>query len=285
MTTPAPGGSTSAAPDGDQFARGTMGSFRAAKELLSQAVDKIRKEWDAMVARINALLERLEHELNNDSVWATISEWWTEKIKDAVEKVHSLIKVIGQQVSEVLASVDKVVAGSVPVLSLFEVGLDWAVKVNTPLSDLGPDMTGSGAIDAWRGPAKETYEKRVRDQIDAVEAATGKVKTVGNWLAEVAAANTAYMVSLADRAADVVGALVAVIIDATETASGAVTQIVITLQHTSELIGEIVKQTLQYLANLANRMAEVVKQITAVAGEYGDHTGLPGGKWPTPVNA
>jgi hypothetical protein len=280
MTQPTPG-----SPDGDQFAQGTLGSFRAAKDLLAQLVDKIRKEWDAMVARINALLERLEHELNDDSIWSTISEWWTSKIKDAVEKVHKLVQQLGGQVSEVLASLEKVVAGSVPVLSLFEVGLDWAVKVNTPLSDLGPDMTGSGAVDAWRGPAKVTYEKRVLDQIDAVEATTGKVKAVSSWLAEVAAANTAYMVSLADRGAEVVGALVAMIIDATETASGAVTQLVITLQHTSELIGEIVKQTLQYLVNLANRMAEVIKQITTVAGEYGDHTGLPGGKWPSPVNA
>lgn len=276
---------TNPTPDGDQFAAGTLGMFRQSKDLLSKVVEQIRKEWDAMVARINELLTRLEHELNNDSIWSTISEWWTDKIKDAVEKIHTLVKEIGGKVSEILASLDKVVAGSIPVLSLFDVGLDWAVKVNTPLSELGPDMTGSGAVDAWRGPAKETYEKRVRDQIDAVEATTGKVKTVATWLAEVAAANTAYMVSMADRAAEVVGALVALVIDATETAAGAVTQIVITLQHTSELIGEIVKQTLQYLANLANRMAEVVKQITTVAGEYGDHTGLPGGKWPQPVNA
>lgn len=272
-------------PDGDEFAGATLGQFRTAKDLLSVAVGNIRKEWDALVKRINDLLARLEKELNNDSVWATLSEWWTDKIKDAVERVHVLVKEIGQKVSDALGTLDKVVAGSVPVLSLFDVGLDWAVKVNTPLSELGPDMTGGGAIDAWRGPAKVTYEKRVLDQIDAVEATTGKVKTVASWLGTVAEANTAYMVQLADRAAEIVGALVAVVIDGAETAGGAITQIVITLQHCSELIGECVKQALQYLTNLANRLASVVKQITDVAGEYGDHTGLPGGKWPSPVNA
>jgi hypothetical protein len=83
----------------------------------------------------------------------------------------------------------------------------------------------------------------------------------------------------------VVGALVAVVVDGAETAAGAITQIVITLQHLSEFIGECVTQVLQYTVNLANRLAEVLKQITTLAGEYGDHTGLPGGRWPQPVNA
>jgi hypothetical protein len=146
-------------------------------------------------------------------------------------------------------------------------------------------MTGSGKIDSWRGPAKLTYEKRVLDQIDAVTSTVGKVKATSGWLADVAEANTAYMVELGERAAEVVGALVAVVIDGAETASGAVTQIVITLQHLSEFIGTAVTQVLQYVLNLANRLAEVLKLINTLAVEYGDHTGLPGGKWPAPVNA
>lgn len=278
MTQPQPDAST-------EFAPVIMSGFRQGVTLLEKGLEGVKREWDALIKRINDLLARVQKELNNDSIWATISEWWTEKIADAVGKVKKLIDEIGKKVSQILEATQKAVNGSVPVGSLFEVGLDYASKVLPPLSDLGNDMTGSGAIDAWRGPTKITYEKRVQDQIAAVTGSVDKVKATSNWLAEVAAANTAYMVSLGERVAEIVGALVAVVIDATETASGAVTQIVITLQHLSEFIGTIVTQSLQYLLNLANRLAEVLKQITGLANEVGDRSGLPGGKWPQSVNA
>jgi uncharacterized protein YoxC len=272
------------APSDSEFAPNIMGSFRRGVDLVEKGLEGIRREWDALLGRINALLKRIEQHLNNDSIWATISEWWTEKIADAVKKLHEVVEEIRQKVGKILESVQKAVAGSVPVASLFEVGLNYATKVNTPLSEIGNDMTGSGNIDAWRGPTKETYEKRVRDQIDAVNASVGKVKATSKWLADVAAANTGYMVELGERAAEIVGALATTLIDATETSAGVITQAVITLQHLSELIGTAVTQTLQYALNLAKRLGEVMVQITELAGEYGDHSGnLSGGRWPQSV--
>ncbi len=268
-----------------EFAPMIMSGYRTGVAALEKGLDGIKREWQALIDRINALLARVEHELNNDSIWATISEWWTDKIADAVRAVHRLVEEIGTRVGQILDAVQKAVSGSVPVGALFQVGLDWATRVNPPLSELAPDMTPSGKIDSWRGPAKLTFEKRVQDQVDAVTSTVGKVKVTSGWLADVAQANTAYMVQLGERAAEVVGALVAVVVDGAETAAGAITQIVITLQHLSEFIGECVTQVLQYTVNLANRLAEVLKQITTLAGEYGDHTGLPGGRWPQPVNA
>jgi hypothetical protein len=269
----------------EEFAPLIMSTYRTGVAVLERGLAGIEREWQALIDRINGLLKRVEDELDSDSIWASISEWWTETIADAVRAVHRLVEEIGRKVGQVLDAVRKAVSGSVPIGSLFEVGLDWATRVNPPLSDLGPDMTPSGKIDSWRGPAKLTFEKRVQDQIDAVGATVGKVKVTSGWLADVAQANTAYMVELGERAAEVVGALVAVVIDGAETAAGAITQIVITLQHLSEFIGTCVTQVLQYMVNLANRLAEVLKQITTLAGEYGDHTGLPGGEWPRPVNA
>jgi hypothetical protein len=266
------------------FAPLILSSYRQGVSLLEQGLKNLRREWQALLGRLNALLKRVEHELDNDGFWATISEWFTDDIADAVKKVHKLVEAISKKVDQLLEAVQKAVDGSVPIGSLFEVGLDWATKVNTPLSDLGPDMTGSGKIDSWRGPAKLTYEKRVQDQIGAVDSTVGKVKATSGWLADVAAANTAYIVQLGERATEVIGALAAAVIDGTETASGVVTQVVITLQHLSEFIGTAITQILQYALNLATRLAEVLKQITALAGEYGDHTGLPQGKWPQPVN-
>ncbi|MGK5440417.1 hypothetical protein ACSNN7_01095 [Micromonospora sp. URMC 105] len=251
---------------------------------LERALGDIQREWQSLIDRINSLLARVQHELNNDSIWATLSEWWTEEITDAIKRVRKLVQEIGTKVGQIIGALQKAVDGSVPVGSLFETGLGWATQVNPLLSGLGPDMTGSGKIDSWRGPAKATYEKRVLDQIAAVNSTTEKVKATSAWLADVAEANTAYMVQLGERAAEVVGALTVVAIDGTATAAGAVTQLPLTLQDFSEFIGTAVTETLQYGLNLSNRLAEVLKQITTLAAEYGDHTGLPGGKWPQPVN-
>lgn len=268
-----------------EFAPLIMSNFRNGVSALEEGLAGVRHEWQSLVNRVSDLLARVEHELNDDSIWATISEWWTEKIAEAVRKVHRMVEQIGAKISQLLDAVQQAVSGAVPIGSLFEVGFNWATAVNPLLSDLGPDMTGSGKIDSWHGPAKVTYEKRVQDQIDAVESTVSKVKVTSAWLADVAQANTAYIVQIGERAAEVLGALAAVVVDGAETAGGAVTQIVITLQHLSELIGTAVTQVLQYVLNLANRLAEVLKQLNTLAGEYGDHTGLPGGKWPQSVNA
>src|SRR3712207_8257324 len=47
--------------------------------------------------------------------------------------------------------------------------------------------------DFWRGPAKDTYEKRVQDQQDAVANATAKTKKLVEYLGEAGAGNMAYM--------------------------------------------------------------------------------------------
>lgn len=54
--------------------------------------------------------------------------------------------------------------------------------------------------------------------------------------------------------------------------------------HLSEFFGQCTTQLAQYLSNLANRLADVLQKITELAVEYGDHTGLPQGKWPQAVN-
>jgi hypothetical protein len=267
------------------FAPAIMGAFRAGTQVLEDGLGKIQTEWDNMIRRIQDLIARVQQELDKSHWWDKLAEWFTDDIKDAVAKINKLVEEVRRKVDTILEAVRKAIHGSFPVLSLFDVGLNWGTKVDIPLSDMSPDMTGSGKIDSWRGPAKLTYEKRVQDQIDAVDNSVEKVKSTANWLARVAQANTAYMVELGDRIAEVVGALVAVVVDTAETASGALTQVIEALGHSSEFVGTVVVQETQYLSNLANRLAEVVTQITELATEYGDHRGLPGGKWPSPVNA
>ena len=93
------------------------------------------------------------------------------------------------------------------------------------------------------------------------------------------------MVELADRAAEIAGVLVAIVTDVGEAAAGDLPAVQQGALHLSEFSGSCTTQLAQYLTNLANRLAEVLQQLTELAAEYGDHTGLPGGKWPQAVIA
>lgn len=285
MTVPADQRTTPGQTGTDQtFAPAIMKSFRRGVQVLQTGIEQIRTDWNTLIDAINAFLQRVHDALESDHWWDQLWEWMTDDIKDAVDRIRKLVEEVRPKVDQILQTVEKAVNGSVPVLSLYEVGLDWALKVNTPLSDLSPDLAPSGAIDNWRGPAHETYSSRVQEQSGAVDAVVGKVKATSLWLAEVAKANTAYIVELADRVSEIVGTLVAIVADVVEAGVGDVLAVQQGAMHLSEFFGTCTTQLAQYLTNLANRLAEVLQQITTLATEYGDHTGLPQGRWPKAVN-
>lgn len=267
------------------FAPGIMGTFRAGVTVLESGVEGIRREWNNLINAINAFLLRIQEALEADHWWEKLGEWITDDIRDGVAGIRSLIDQARQRVDGILQTTEKAVNGSFPVLSLFEVGLDWATKVNTPLSDISPDLSpASAALFNWRGPANAAYQSRAQDQGDAVGAVVDKVKATSLWLADVAQANTAYIVELADRVAELVGVLVSIVSDVAEAAVGDIPAVQQGALHLSEFLGQCTTQLAQYLTNLASRLADVLQKITELAVEYGDHTGLPQGKWPQAVN-
>jgi hypothetical protein len=284
VTQPGPGTTPGQTGTDATFAPAIMASFRTGVQVLESGVNGIRTEWNNLINAINQFLQRVHDALEADHWWEKLGEWFTDDIKDGLERIRQLIEQVRPKVGTILQAIETAVNGSVPVLSLFEVGLDWATKVNTPLSDLSPDLSPSGKIDSWRGPAHETYKIRVQDQSDAIDAVVGKVKSTSLWLADVAQANTAYIVELADRLAEIVGVLVAIVTDVGEASTGDIPAVQQAALHLSEFFGESTTQLAQYLTNLANRLAEVLQKITELAAEYGDHTGLPQGQWPHAVN-
>jgi hypothetical protein len=271
-------------PDNSEFAPLTMGAFRAGVAGLEKGLAHVEGEWQAVNQAIQRLLQRVERELDKLFTKTSLWERITDNIKDLVKRIRHLLKQIGEKVEQLLAALREAIANSVPVASLFEIGLNWASKVNPILSDLGNDMPYSGKINSWEGPAKETYKERVLDQIAAVDSTTEKVKATSLWLADVAKMNTDYMVKLGGRAIAVIAQAVILAIDTAETVEGAVTQVVVALADLSQLIGTVVQQVMEYQVELASRLAEVVKQITSIATEVGDRRGLPDGKWPAAVS-
>lgn len=267
-----------------EFAAVGMTAFRLAVHGLEATIQELELAWHGLVERADALLRRVERELNSDSLWATIAEWFTDDVAESVARVRSLVKKIGESVTSLLEKMRISVEKSVPVGSLFDRALAWSTQVNPPLSALTPELVGSGKIDSWRGPARITYGTRVADQVEATDVCVSKVSATSRWLADVAAGNTEYMVDLAGLLGPVISALTQLLVDIGESALGAVTQAPFTLQQFSELIGEAVASSLLYQAALVDRLAQSVRQTNDLANEYGDNRGLPGGKWPQAVN-
>jgi len=282
VSNPLPPGATGT----DQtFAPALLGTFRSGVSVLEQGIQQIKDAWNGLINAVNGFIQRVNDYLDDRHFWQKPFDWLFDDLKEGCEKLKAVISQVQEKVNSVLDTVQKSVNGSFPVFSLFEVGMDWATKVKTPLSDISPDLTPSGKIDSWRGPAHETFKTRVQDQADAIDAVVGKVTATSTWLSSVAEANVDFVADLASQVSDVVATLTAVGADVAEVAATDVAGALQASNHASEGTGQAVSLILNYLASLASRLAGVVAQINELANEYGDHTGLPQGQWPQAVNA
>ncbi|MFI5496040.1 hypothetical protein [Actinoplanes sp. NPDC051859] len=259
-------------------------TFQRAVKAVEELVRKIRDELEKLINGVNAFMQRTVDELN-DSFFGKVVELVTGDLDEKLAKIKSLTEQVSAKISEILTKAADSLAGAVPVASLFTRGFEINNKVTRPMSGMFGEMTGSDEIDFWRGPAKNTYEKRVQDQQDAVSNATAKVKKLVEYLGEAGAGNMAYMASLGERLAAVYGSLMTACVDIVAASSGAVTQVVSLLEHFSEVIGTITEQVLGYIAQLGARISEVLNQILQLEAEKADLTGLtPDGMWPSPVS-
>jgi len=282
VSNPLPPGATGT----DQtFAPALLGAFREGVSVLEQGIQQIKAAWNGLINAVNGFIQRVNDYLDDRHFWQKPFDWLFDDLQEGCEKLKSVISQVQEKVNSILDTVQKSVNGSFPVFSLFEVGMDWGTKVKTPLSDISPDLTPSGKIDSWRGPAHETFKTRVQDQADAIDAVVGKVTATSAWLSNVAEANVDFVADLTSQVSDVVATLTAVGADVAEVAATDVAGALQASNHASEATGQAVSLILNYLASLASRLAGVVAQINELANEYGDHTGLPQGQWPRAVNA
>jgi phage-related protein len=260
-------------------------AFDNAVDLIEQLINKIRTELNNLINRINAFITKVQKELN-DSWVDSFFEWFTDDISDGLDKIRENMGTAKSKINELLEKAEKSVAGSVPVGSLFSRAFELGNTVNRQLTGMYGDMTGSGQIDFWRGPAKITYEKRVGDQQDAVTNASEKVESLAAFLGDAATANMTYMADLGARMGEIYGALTTTCIDLVAAGAGAITQVMDALAHFSEVIGTAVSQVIGYMTALGARIAEVLNQILALETAKSDLTGLTSdGKWPAPVSA
>ncbi|GAA2511495.1 hypothetical protein [Winogradskya humida] len=259
-------------------------AFRKAVELVQELITKIRDELVKLINGVNAFMQSAVDAVN-DSILGGVINFFTGDLEDNLKTIKAATEQVRDKISEILTKASEAVAGAVPVASLISHGFDINDKVTRPLTGMYGDMTGSGEIDFWRGPAKDTYEKRVQDQQDAVTNATAKLKKLVEYLGQAGAGNMAYMASLGERLGEIYGSIVTAVIDLGATAAGALTQAVALLAHFSEVIGTVATQIVGYAATLGARITEVLDQILQLEAEKADLTGLTSdGMWPSPVS-
>ncbi|MGC9670633.1 hypothetical protein ACNTMW_29320 [Planosporangium sp. 12N6] len=274
------------APTDDTFAPALLGTFNAAIETLETGVRNIHTAWDQLTQAVEHFIAAVRKKLEEDHWWNKVVEWFTDEIKDALKGFQAAIEEARKKVGEILDKLEKTLNGSVPVLSLFQVGLDWSTQVNTHLSEIMPDVAQSGEIDTWHGPAHDTYKSRETYQNDAVGQAIDEVKSLSKWLSDVATANVHFVTDLAKQAIPVVDEITVVIGDLTE-ATGALDPLSAqeAANDLSETLGKIVASIVEYLISLADRLADVLNLVGEVASEHSDHRAFSGGHWPQAVNA
>jgi methyl-accepting chemotaxis protein len=270
----------------DTFAPALLGTFHTAVSTLQTGVRNIHEAWDKLTLAVEQFLEAIRKKLEDDHWWNKVVEWFTDEIADALKAFQAAIEEARTKVGEILGSLEKTLNGALPVMSLFQVGLDWSTKVNANLTPIKPDVTQSGGIDTWHGPAHDTYRTREADQEEAVGQAIDQVKSISKWLSDVANANVHFVTDLLSQIGGIVEKIVEVTADVGEAAAAADP---LSAQEAandlSALLGRFASNIVDYLAGLGNRLADVLSLIGDVAGEHSDNSAFPGGHWPEAVNS
>ncbi|MEV6600774.1 hypothetical protein AB0M36_28590 [Actinoplanes sp. NPDC051346] len=259
-------------------------AFQAAVQLVEDMIKKVRDKLTELINNVNTLMQKAVDEVN-DSFFGNFVELFTGDLEENLANIKTMTEQVRDKISEILTKAAEAVAGAVPVASLFSHGFQINDQVTRPLSGMHGDMTGSGEVDSWHGPTKDTYEKRVKDQQDAVTNATAKVKKLVEYLGEAGNGNMSYMSSLGERMAQIYGSIVTACVDLAAIAVGALPQGIALLAHFSEVIGTAAAEIIGYASQLAARITQVLDQILQLEAEKADLTGLTkDGMWPAPVS-
>jgi phage-related protein len=270
----------------DTFAPALLGTFRTAISTLETGVNNIHTAWDSLALAVEQFLEAIRKKLEDDHWWNHVVEWLTDEIANALKAFQAAIEEARNKIGEILGKLEKTLNGAVPVMSLFQVGLDWSTKVDTTLSRIKPDITQSGGIDTWHGPAHDTYKARESDQNDAVGQAVDEVKGIAKWLSDVANANLHFVTDLLSQ----IGGIVEKIVEVTgDVGVAATTADPLSAQEAandlSTLLGKFASNIIDYLASLGSRLADVLGLIGEVASQHSDDSAFSGGHWPEAVNS
>lgn len=194
-------------------------------------------------------------------------------IKRNLDEVRHLLEGL---VEKVRYAVDH----QLPVLSLISASFRWVHEVKTPTSELSAESTrpANHNLYKWTGDAANAYKDMAALQKGGVDEAVVKAEFISQWLFKIAKANVDFAVALSKIVTEVAGKL-------TQAAADASTVIDIpwAIDALADSTGTLVKGGLDTLVSIGQRFVDAVGNVRDLATQVGDHSKLPGGRWPEAV--
>ena len=267
-----------------------MGVFRTNKELFNTLVKQVEEAWANLCREVDAMLGRGVHLVNSDSAWDSFTGWisdvnpFQQALVEILEDIRKAFDKVRQIVDKLLPMIRTVAERSVPVLSLCEHSFTYLSQVFGPLGEL---YTSAGSLvpDAyyWGGPTREHYEKEVvADQTEALDRVTDHVERLSTWLAQTAAKNTDYLVTIVHNISPIPNALTAAAANATAAAADFVSAFW-AIDNLAQALGNTVQAVLDQTADLFGFLVNAVAGIQELAVVKSERRDLAGGAWPQSV--
>jgi hypothetical protein len=241
-----------------------------AATVLKDASDKVADQHGKVGDSLNKLISTVNGTLSDLGKVSWLgglggvgaAQFYGGKVRDATEGLKTTVE-------DVLRLVKKILDEGIPVLSLITRAFDWLDQVHAPVTALS-DTAAMYTINVnnWSGPAKTAYSQRVPIQTKAIDTLAAAGGEMASWLADLAAANAAYIVSMFKPLFDIAGALGAAIVDAA-TIVGALEAI----GKTGELVQIAVAAMYEALANAVDHVTGVINKMVdakKITGELGD---------------
>jgi uncharacterized protein YukE len=231
------------------------------------AFDQIRENLKKALDDFNKLVDKV-----NDHWWlfgAAPMLW----MKHNLDKVRDALKTLGDKVNFALQH-------QWPVVSLIDTSFDWIGKAKTPTSDLSFAATEprDENLAKWTGDAASAYNSKATKQKAAIDEAVVKEEFISAWLFKIAKANVDFAATLAKMANDIAGKLAQAVVDA-----ATVIDLPWAIDTLAGLVGTILKDELDALVTIGQKFVDALGNVRDLATQVGDHSKLPGGKWPEAV--
>lgn len=238
-------------------------SLKESSAKVGEQHGKVSDALNKLISAVNSTLSRM-----GKLSWlgglggAAAAHLYGEKIRAAMEKLKKAVE-------DVLRLVKKILDEGIPVISLIGRAFDWLDTVQAPVNSMS-DTAAQYTINLnnWSGPVKTAYDQRVPIQTKAIDALGSAGGEMASWLADLAAANAAYIVSLFKPLFDIGGALGAALVDAA-TIVGALEAI----GKSGELVQIAVSAMYEALENGVNHVTGVINKMVdakKVVGDLGD---------------
>ncbi|WP_246158416.1 hypothetical protein [Catellatospora sichuanensis] len=237
------------------------------REPFRKAFEEIRTGLDKAIDEFNKIVDQVK-----DWAWLLggAALWWIKNNLDAVR----------DGLQKIMDRVRYAFDHELPVLSLITTSFKWVHQVKGPVSELSFATTEprNENLAKWTGDAAGAYRDKAGKQKAAVDETVAKAEFISQWLFKIAQANVDYAVELAKIVTGLAGKLTQAAVDATT-----VIDIPWAIDTLAESAGDLVEDGLNNLLSIGERFVDALGNVRDLATQVGDHSKLPGGRWPEAV--